>query len=101
MRALLRIRHAKILLILITIAIDYNQKICYTCVIKNQERIIMTNRPHRYQKNRKNVCFALSVQHIEALHKISQIYGVNFSDVARYAILQFLKNYNLVEHNHG
>lgn len=40
-RALLRIRHAKILLNLIKITIDNNQKICYTMAIKNQERIIL------------------------------------------------------------
>ena len=51
----------------------------------------MTNRPRRYHKNRKNVCFAMSVSEIEALHNISNKYGVSFSDVARYAIKQFLK----------
>lgn len=51
----------------------------------------MTNRPHRYQKNRKNVCFALPVNHIEALKMMSEHYGVSFSDVARYAIKEFFE----------
>ena len=56
----------------------------------------MTNRLERYQKKRKNVCFALPIKHIEALHNISKKYDVSFSDVARYAIQQFLKRYNYV-----
>lgn len=51
----------------------------------------MSNRPSRYQKNRKNVCFALSVKYIEALKNIGIHYGVSFSDVARYAITEFFE----------
>lgn len=49
----------------------------------------MANRPHRYQKNRKNVCFALPVNYIEALQNMANHYGVSFADVARYAIQEF------------
>ena len=52
----------------------------------------MRNIPKRYQKNRKNVCFALPVKWIEELHIISLRYGVSFSDVARYAIQFFLRD---------
>ena len=52
----------------------------------------MRNIPKRYQKKRKNVCFALPVKWIDELHSISQKYGVSFSDVARYAIQFFLKD---------
>ena len=45
----------------------------------------------RYQKNRKNVCFALPVKYIDALKNISIHYGVSFSDVARYAIQEFFE----------
>lgn len=51
----------------------------------------MTNRPHRYQKNRKNICFSLSVKYIEALNNMAIHYGVSFSDVARYAIKEFFE----------
>lgn len=51
----------------------------------------MTNQSNRYQKNRKNVCFALPVQHIEALKQMSDYYGVSFADVARYAIKEFFE----------
>ena len=51
----------------------------------------MTNSPQRYQKNRKNVCFALPVQHIESLKMMADHYGVSFADVARYAIKEFLR----------
>ena len=54
----------------------------------------MRSIPKRYQKNRKNVCFALPVKWIEELHSISLRYGVSFSDVARYAIQFFLKDVN-------
>ena len=49
----------------------------------------MRNIPKRYQKNRKNVCFALPVNYIEALKNMANHYGVSFSDVARYAIKEF------------
>ena len=49
----------------------------------------MRNIPKRYQKNRKNVCFALSVCYIEALKNMANHYGVSFADVARYAIKEF------------
>lgn len=52
----------------------------------------MRNIPQRYQKNRKNVCFALPVKWIDELQSISLKYGVSFSDVARYAIQFFLKD---------
>lgn len=52
----------------------------------------MSNRPKRYQKNRKNVCFALPVKWIDELKSISLRYGVSFSDVARYAIQFYLKD---------
>lgn len=52
----------------------------------------MTNRPKRYHKNRKKVCFALPVKWIEELQSISLRYEVSFSDVARYAIQFFLKD---------
>lgn len=52
----------------------------------------MRNIPKRYQKNRKNVCFALPINYIKELQNISQKYGVSFSDVARYAIQFFLKD---------
>ena len=51
----------------------------------------MRHIPKRYHKNRKNVCFALPVQHIDALKKLAEHYGVSFSDVARYAITHFLE----------
>lgn len=54
----------------------------------------MRNIPKRYQKNRKNVCFALPVKWIDELKSISERYGVSFSDVARYAIKFFLKDIN-------
>lgn len=53
----------------------------------------MSNRPKRYHKNRKNVCFALPINYIQELQNISQKYGVSFSDVARYAIQFFLKDF--------
>ena len=52
----------------------------------------MRNIPKRYHKNRKNVCFAMPIKHIEELQKISEKYGVSFSDVVRYAIQFFLKD---------
>ena len=51
----------------------------------------MTNRPIRYHKNRKNVCFALPVKYIEALKNMANHYGVSYSDVARYAIKEFFE----------
>lgn len=51
----------------------------------------MSNSPKRYQKNRKNVCFALSVKYIEALKNMANHYGVSFADVARYAIQEFFE----------
>lgn len=51
----------------------------------------MSNRPKRYQKNRKNVCFALPVKYIEALKNMGNHYGVSFADVARYAIKEFFE----------
>ena len=54
----------------------------------------MRNIPKRYQKNRKNVCFALPVKWIDELKSISLRYGVSFSDVARYAIQFFLRDIN-------
>ena len=83
-------------------AIDNNQQIVlyYTHQIKNVFKIefkkgdTMRNIPKRYQKNRKNVCFALPVKWIEELREISERYGVSFSDVARYAIQFFLKDIN-------
>ena len=51
----------------------------------------MSNQTQRYQKNRKNVCFALPVQHIDALKMIGEHYGVSFADVARYAIKEFFE----------
>ena len=51
----------------------------------------MRNIPKRYHKNRKNVCFALPVQHIEALKMMADHYGVSFADVARYAIKVFFE----------
>ena len=51
----------------------------------------MSNCPQRYQKNRKNVCFALPVKHIEALKMMADHYGVSFADVARYAIKEFFE----------
>lgn len=41
MRALLRIRHAKILSNLIQNTIDNNLEILYTCIINNQERLML------------------------------------------------------------
>ena len=49
----------------------------------------MFNRPVRYQKHRKNVCFALPQEHIEALKMMAEHYGVSFADVARFAIKEF------------
>ena len=54
----------------------------------------MTNRPKRYQKNRKNICFALPVNYIQELQKIAGYYGVSFSDVLRYAIVLFIEGKN-------
>lgn len=51
----------------------------------------MSNRPKRYQKNRKNVCFALPVKYIEVLKNMANHYGVSFADVARYAIQEFFE----------
>lgn len=51
----------------------------------------MRNIPIRYHKNRKNVCFALPIETIEELHKISQKYGLSFSDVARYILTKFVE----------
>ena len=73
-------------------AIDNNQKMCYTLLIKIKKVNTMRNIPKRYHKNRKNVCFALPINYIDELHNISQKYGVSFSDVARYAIQFFLKD---------
>ena len=56
----------------------------------------MTNRPRRYHKNRKNVCFALPIEYIDALRNISQKYDISFSDAARYAIKQYLKGIKYV-----
>ena len=64
----------------------------YTLAIKIKKGNTMRNIPKRYQKNRKNVCFALPVKWIEELQSISFKYGVSFSDVARYAIQFFLKD---------
>ena len=52
----------------------------------------MRNIPKRYQKNRKNVCFALPIKWIEELKSISLEHEVSFSDVARYAIQFFLRD---------
>ena len=60
--------------------------------IENKKGNTMRNIPKRYQKNRKNVCFALPINYIKELQNISQKYGVSFSDVARYAIQFFLKD---------
>lgn len=81
-------------------AIDNNQKMCYTLSIKIKKEITMRNIPKRYQKNRKNVCFALPVKWIDELQSISLRYGVSFSDVARYAIQFFLKDLKKAS-NHG
>ena len=54
----------------------------------------MSSRSKSYQKNRKNVCFALPVKYIEALKDMANHYGVSFADVARYAIQFFLKDVN-------
>lgn len=57
----------------------------------------MTNRPNRYQKNRKNVCFALPVKYIEALKNMANYYGVSYSDVARYAIQEFFEGQKSIQ----
>lgn len=76
-------------------AIDNNQKMCYTLVIKTKigTKIgnTMRNIPKRYHKNRKNVCFSLPLEWINELQSLSLKYEVSFSDVARYAIQYFLK----------
>ena len=51
----------------------------------------MRNIPKRYHKNRKNVCFALPQEYIDALKSMAHHYGVSFADVARYAIKEFFE----------
>lgn len=80
-------------------AIDNNQKMCYTLAIKikkvnkieNKKGNTMRNIPARYQKNRKNVCFALPIETIEELQKISQKYGLSFADVSRYVLTKYIE----------